>query len=394
MRGREIAGPRYTWREILSRPALAVWCLYLLSTPFYVFKSGLPQPGDALVFLLTPLALIGWNGRLHPDVVRTLRPLFGFTLWVTVVNLAWATLLGTWSRPKDFLIHPLFYAYNVSVLVGALLLARPDPRRFLRLTVDMVLVTVLMQVVASLFYKTTLYRGTLFFASPNQLGYYALLSACLFAMAQRPLALGRVLPSVGVTGCAYLAVLSSSRAALAGILVLLVVLLFSNPKAILLGGLFALGLVSLGGPLTSALEASRERAESDRDPTVSFVEERGYDRIADNPEYLFLGAGEGAYGRFAHPGEPARELHSSLGTIVFGYGLVGVALFMTFAVRMVRGASLRDAVVLVPPLVYTAAHQGLRFTTFWVVVAVFMVLKLMEKVPPHATASYRPYRSF
>jgi len=390
---RHDVGARYSWREIIRQPALLVWCLYLLATPFYVFKSGLPQPGDALVFLLTPLALIGWNGRLPVAYARVLRPLVAFTLWVTIVNLAWAAILGTWSRPKDFLVFPLFYAYNLAVLISALIIARPDPRRFLRLTVDMVLATIALQVVASLFYKTSLYRGTLFFGSANQLGYYALLSACLFTMTQKPLRLGRVLPGVAVAACAYLAVLSASRAALAGILLLLVVQLFSNPKAIVLGGIFAIGLASLGGPLMNAIEASRQRAEEDLRPKLSFAQERGYDRIINNPEYLALGAGEGANSRFVPAGAHALEIHSSLGTLLFSYGIVGLALFITFAVRLVRGSSLTSAIVLVAPMVYSIAHQGLRFTSVWVIVGAFMVLKSMEKVPQHVAAPHRPHRS-
>jgi len=40
-----------TWleqpRTVLRTPALGVWCLFLLTSPIYVFESGLPQPGDA-----------------------------------------------------------------------------------------------------------------------------------------------------------------------------------------------------------------------------------------------------------------------------------------------------------------------------------------------------------
>jgi len=231
---------------------------------------------------------------------------------------------------------------------------------------------------ASFFYRGNYYRGQLFFNSPNQLGYYALLSACLFAMSQRPLGISRVRASIGVTCCAYLAILSASRASVAGISVLLFVLLFSNPRTIILATLASIAVVNLGGPITHAITTAQERAIKDRDPNTPFSEERGYDRLWHYPEYIVTGAGEGACERFvSQPGEHARELHSSFGAVIFSYGIVGVVLFMLFAFRAVRGAPLRMSLMLVPALMYTVAHQGFRFTTFWVVLAAFVVLKTM-----------------
>ncbi len=373
---------RYRISELLAQPALLVWSLYLIFTPFYVIDSGLPQPGDALVFPLLPLALSRWDGKLDKTTSRMLRALLWFTLWVFVVNFAWAFVQWKWTTPKDFLIHPFFYAYNAAVLFSALLIARREPRRFLRLTFDVMFWMIVFQVLSSFFLQMDKFRGALFFNSPNQLGYYALLSACLFAMCQQPLGLSRLRASIGVTGCAYLAILSSSRASLAGIVVLLLFLVFANPRAVILGAIVAVGLTMVGGPLADALEFSQYRALENRDPNVSFAEERGYDRIWDSPEYLLTGAGEGDYARFAKPNQPAREIHSSLGTVVFGYGIVGVTLFMIFAVRMVRGGALRTALVLIPAATYTVAHQGLRFTMFWVVIAVYVVLKQVHARPP------------
>jgi hypothetical protein len=377
-----IAPKRYSARELMAQPALIVWCLYLILTPFYVIASGLPQPGDALVFVLVPLALARWDGKLDRETMRPLRALMWFTGWVFLVNFVWACVQWKWSNPKDFVIHPFFYAYNVAVLFSAVILAKREPGRFLRLTVDVCFFLVMFQVAASFFYRTELYRGTLFFNSPNQLGYYALLSACLFAMTQRPLGLGRLWAGVGVSSCAYLAVLSSSRSALAGILILLLLLLFANPKAIIAGALVAIGLTMIGGPIADALEFSQRRAVENRNPDVSFAEERGYERIWEFPEYLLTGAGEGDYQRFAKPGQHARELHSSIGSVLFGYGVIGFMMFMTFAIRSVRGSVRRTSLMLAPVVTYTIAHQGLRFTMFWVVIGVFLVLKQINPRRP------------
>jgi hypothetical protein len=366
--------PAYT-RDLVRDPLLLVWCLFVLLGPLYVFPSGLPQPGDLLVLLLGPLALISWNGKLDRQSGRMIRPLLWFTLWVCVVNFGWALVLMKLTR-KDFVLHPAFYIFNAVVFLSALIIARRDREKFLRITIDVVYLTIIVSVVASFFMQAN--RASVFFNSPNQLGYYSLLAACLFSMTQRPLGISRLRASIGVTGCAYLALLSASRASLAGILVLLMILLFSNPRVIIVAALVAVALVTAGGPISDAIEFNQQRSFEDRDPTSSFAEERGYDRIWRHPEHLLIGAGEGAYERFIfREGETRREVHSSFGTVVFGYGVVGVALFLIFFVRAIRGAPPRMMLMLMPTLIYTVAHHGLRFTTFWVVLAAYVVLKSM-----------------
>jgi hypothetical protein len=383
--------PRNHWRELTRNPALMLWVLFLLLSPLYIVGSGLPQPGDWLVLLLLPVTLFSWNGTLDKPSSRMVRALLWFTVWVFVVNYAWALVLGKWKSPKDFIIHPFFYFFNSAVFLCGLVIARKNRDAFLRITVEVVFFTILVQLVASFFVSSASVRGQVFFNSPNQLGYYALLSACLFALAQRPLGISRLKAAVGMSACAYLALLSASRSSVAGILILMLVLLVSNPRTILIASLAVIGLVSLGGPVTDAIEHAQKRVTQDRDPTTTFAEERGYDRIWRNPEYLVTGAGEGAYERFLYrPGEKRRELHSSFGSLVFGYGIIGIVLFGIFAVRAIRGAPMRMWMVLVPALAYTVAHQGLRFTMFWVVLAAFVVLKPM---PDRAPRKHVPART-
>jgi len=382
------------WREdlvaIFRSPALAVWCFFLLTTPIYLFDSGLPQPGDLLVFLLVPFSLLAWNGRLERAGGRAVRSLLTLTLWVCAVNVAWAAVLSKWEL-QEFLIFPFFYVFNAAVFVCALILARPNPERFLRITVAVVSVTILYQVISTFLIGGSS-RGQAFFNNPNQLGFYAVMAACLLAMAQRPLNMGRLIPALGVTGCAYLAMLSASRSAVAGILVLLFLMLFSNPRTILVASLAAAGLVNLGGPVSDAIDESRKRAFEDRHPDRTFVEERGIDRMSEHPEYLVLGAGEGDVTRFRKHAWGAGEIHNSYGSLVFCYGVVGFALFLMFLIRVVRGAPLRMTLMLVPVGVYMIAHNGMRSTTLWVLFALFMLLKKLDPIagaPVQGTATKR-----
>jgi hypothetical protein len=75
------------------------------------------------------------------------------------------------------------------------------------------------------------------------------------------------------------------------------------------------------------------------------------------------------------------EIHSSAGTVFFSYGIVGVALFLYFLWQLLRGASVRSMFILVPPLLYTIAHQGLRVSLLWILFALFVSLKHLDQAP-------------
>ncbi|MEO8702136.1 MAG: hypothetical protein ABI867_18985 [Kofleriaceae bacterium] len=368
-----------------SEPTLVVWAIYLLLVPFYVFKSGLPQPGDMFILVLVPIALRGWNGRMSNAARLAFRPLLVFTIWVCVVDYAWAIGLGNFDLfgRDTFILFPIYYIYNAFIFLSAILLYRRFGDAFLRLTVEVVLVTIYVQAATSLVFQSTAVRGSLFFNSPNQLGYFALLAASLIALTHRRLKMKLVSTCAALSCCAYLALISASRASVLGIAILFALIVFTNPRVIIVTSIIAVIVLMVGGPISDALESTQQRVLADNSARGGFFEERGYDRIAEHPEYLMFGAGEGGLARFDSTsrsrdrmGRPrAIEIHSSFGMIVFSYGIIGSLVFMLFMWRIIKGAPLRLSMMLLPPMLYTIAHQGLRFTMLWVLLAIFVCLK-------------------
>ncbi|MEJ7596866.1 MAG: hypothetical protein WKG01_03055 [Kofleriaceae bacterium] len=365
-------------RRLLRKPSLLVWSVYLVAQPFYVFKSGLPQPGDVLILLLAPVVLYGWNGRLSRNATVSFKPLLWFTLWVCLVDFSWMVILGKYGlggMSESMLLMPVYQIYNTTIVLVALVLYQRFGNDFLRLTVWVVFLIALFLVASSFVLRSSSYRGTLYFANPNQLGYYALLSACIIGIAQRRIQFATLYSAIGLSACAYLGVVSASRSALSGIALLVVFLVFSNLRVIILASAAAILLLLVGGPIADSMKTSQERMMMNRTPHLTFFEERGYDRIAAHKEYLLLGAGEGFTNRFKETTIiGASEIHSSAGTLVFCYGIVGVFLFGRFLWRTIRGAPLMLALMLAPPLIYTFAHQGLRFTLLWVLLPMFIVV--------------------
>jgi hypothetical protein len=243
-----------------------------------------------------------------------------------------------------------------------------------------VLVTVITQALATLVVHRGGLRGSGFFNNPNQLGFFALVMASVLALGKRNLGFGAIKSGVGITTCFYLALVSASRAAVIGCALLFAFSLLSNPRRILVVGLIGLGLGAIGGPIfEAAFDATHQRLTTDHFSELTFFEERGYDRILNHKEYWLLGAGEGGTDRFVDTTRiGASEIHSSIGTLFFSYGVVGIALFAVFLFRVARGATFRQWIILLPALSYTIAHQGLRSTPVWILFAVFVCFKQMH----------------
>lgn len=355
-------------RELKNQPGLVLWALWLITIPFYIMPSGLPQPGFLFIGLLVPIALRLRN-RLSPVGQYSFRRLLWFTLWVCTVNLVWAVVLWSWGTD---LLFSFYYINNTMVFLIALALYRRYGDNFLRVTLHMVFAVVLLQVLLSFTFRSGAVRNTLFFQNPNQLGYYALLAACLIAAAQRRMNFNLILATIGLIACGYLAVLSASRSAAAGIAILGILLLAASPRMIILGSIAVIALTTVG-PVADRFELLQHRVANDRVADKNFFEERHYDRIVEYKEYLVFGAGEGNIGRFNERGRG--EIHSSLGTILFSYGIVGLMLCLTFLWSIVRKGTIRISLMLLPPLSYTMAHQGFRFTMLWVLLALLVCLK-------------------
>jgi hypothetical protein len=109
---------------------------------------------------------------------------------------------------------------------------------------------------------------------------------------------------------------------------------------------------------------------------MTFFEQRGYDRIWNNKEHVFFGAAEGSRYRWRESTRiRTAEIHSSAGTLLFSYGIPGILMFGLFLYRVIRGVRMRHGLMLLPALLYSVAHQGLRFTMLWVLLALFVALK-------------------
>jgi len=88
---------------------------------------------------------------------------------------------------------------------------------------------------------------------------------------------------------------------------------------------------------------------------------RGYSRIVDCYDYLFFGAGEGLDFRFNNP----IELHSTFGTLLFCYGLIGLYIIVRLMRLIICKLGFEALIYFLPLTIYSLSHNGLRSPLLW-----------------------------
>ena len=197
---------------------------YFVTSIFYVFPSGSPQPADVLLLLaIVATLLLAWR-RLPSEPVLYIA-LAAFVGWIVLVNAIWYFI----SPDFLFLKKTSFYLYNALVFLFVVAAGYHDWQR-LKVVLWWSCVIALF---AQLLYLEFFYvgasgklRATGTFNNPNQLGYWALLvMACLAVVKERsPLGFLEVM---ALGAGFYVLMLSLSKAAsISGMLLVLLIVAF------------------------------------------------------------------------------------------------------------------------------------------------------------------------
>ena len=98
--------------------------------------------------------------------------------------------------------------------------------------------------------------------------------------------------------------------------------------------------------------------------------------MVEHPEYLPLGAGEGAFGRLTDLRE--KEFHSSPGNILMSYGVVGLALLFAFFLVVFRDLTCINLFYFGLIMLYGVTHMGMRDTMLWIFLGLVYVQGMAE----------------
>lgn len=344
--------------------------LGLSLSSLYLFPSGGPQLTDVVLIGFVGVMLVISLGDKHLKVSPFAICWGMMVLWVLMVCLSWTLILGTTSffRPAQFF---LFNFLVGMALLRFLSVYGERATGIIRNGVAIALLIAGSQVLLQLAMGVNRTTGS--FNNPNQLAYFSLCGVVVLLMLDDFHPRMRLLGLAGLASGVLGILAASSLAAMGGGVLVLIGWAMANARQIkhfarlilllpllLLGVLFA--NISSDGQVLRNLEARMDRAPSKVD---SVYEERKFDRLTNFPEYAILGAGEAERQRFAP--YDGHEIHSSFVNMLFAYGLPGLGLFLLTIIIALRRAPLYVWAGVAGPLIYSATHNGLRATLFWLV---------------------------
>lgn len=344
----------------------SLWALFLVTTPLYLLPSGGPQLAHIPLALIFSVLFFKSGAAAFGN---TPTKIFGgFAFYALCVNLCY----WFFSDLQDyvFLLSSLYLLFNVMTFVVTYTMAKRE-NGFSLIYYSLTVVAVVQ--VCAFFVLGMNFGGVrylAFFNDPNQLSSWALFSTVVFAAMKQSGKISVVKFLVGGIACAALVLLSVSRGGTIALACIWIVVFWKSPiwVKLILGCVFLISATVLLPYVEEMPFFSRIQTLSE----ISIGEDRHWSRVWEFPLYNILGAGAGGYGRFDFTG---MEIHSTLLTILFSYGIPGILLYFAFIKTCVFKTLKNNFILIFLPLLPTFVSVNMvRMTSLYVMFGVLFAL--------------------
>ena len=367
---------------------LSIWFLYLILFPIQLLPQGGLQLADYILLIgiiLMIVRIVSQQNSIYLNNVF-LKGAFFFAIYSLTVSFIFYIVYSDFK----FLLAPFNYLYCFLCLYFVADLSRKES--FFKITYLSLIITLGIQLI--LFLKTGLNydsgRCMIMFQNPNQLGFWGLIVILILVSINNNIFLKRPFLLYGaIILSSFFILVSISQAAIITLLLLLILLLFLffRKRSVVLISTFLfisfftfnhLDLYRFDKNLYS--KAVITRFETDLlndDDSDNNLEGRNYNRISENSVYLIFGAGESGLSRF---GYNTNEIHSTFGSLIFSYGLIGFLIFMIPLLRISLLPFKINSVIFLIFLLVTLTHNVFRWTLFWVLPYLMFCVKKVDHV--------------
>lgn len=369
--------------------ALYLLALYILTKPFYLWESGLPQISDIILVVAFIIAIISVEKKLLRSIIFENKYFFIFLIFVVIINV----IYSIYYIDGSFLLHGLYYVFDALGIVTFIIIFKMEPRfnKTFSRTFKLSLLIQLLIFVLHLgrYYSESRYMGT--FNDPNQFAYYCFLSYGFIYLLDRNK--NRLFSFCFFVLTLFLIFESGSTGMLAGISVFLVFYCIRAIKHIIanlrryLFPMIIVGLLVLCGVCIMSINANNDNfdfdladnqtiarvlekiSKAEGNEEMSLWQERGYDRMVFYPEYLLYGAGEGAFWRF-EKAYHRQEFHATLPSILFCYGIIPTCFVLLWFFQKLKGKNMETLCILLALLAESFTLINSRQVLFWVIFVV------------------------
>lgn len=374
--------------SLTDKIILFLYALYFIMNPFYFWQSGLPQIADFIFILLIILYILTNRFSLPFNNSNKSFILVGFVLifYIFFINFIWILLLQTTDR---FLLSSFFYLYNFTAVIIILSLYKTYKKIIIKTTYYAILISVIIQTI--LYFTGGGFTGgrmTVSFNNPNQLGYFALISASILIFTSNKIKVDTKWFFVGIICLFVLVFASLSKAAILSFIGLIFFFLLARTEnkklkrnmiysVILM--VLAVGVIYNTTPIIQEnhlINSVQNRIKAIGSDSDDSPQGRGYDRISEYPQFWIFGAGEGQYSRFKNQ---RIEFHSTLGNIQVSYGIFGSLLFLSLLFIALKKDNYKSWYILLFIMMYGLTHNGIRNSMLWILLALMASYQIKEK---------------
>jgi hypothetical protein len=352
--------------------------------PVYLFPSGIPQISHILLLIASFTYLISKKNK-KIKFNKALLMFLGYVLLHEIVeemNFPTGSII-------DGLIPAIYVLFNLIIFeISRDWLSNSKLSHKIFKYGMMAAVIVALMGVFILGFRLTFEKDGLraigTFNNPNQLGYFSICIVSISALLFFNSIINRMEFLILFLACVFMTIASLSKAAMLSIIMPICIFIWMfTPKTFYKKILYII-VVLLSITLILSLYLNRSslyisiieryaffhriaNIGSQSDDTLS---SRGYDLLfeADAFEFLF-GYGSGRVSKLK-----GKEVHSTLAGVMVNYGIFGFSFFIVFMTFWARKIYKQHGLtglfmVVLPPMIYGLAHNGIRFSIFWILLA-------------------------
>lgn len=356
--------------------------------PVYLFPSGYPQVVDVPIMILLGISFLVGHEKDH-YLSKQIIPLVPFLVWSILVNSGYYLFY-----PSEYvlLLKNAELIYTFALLYGfTFIFSRVVNSGNMKVIyIGLILSIILCAIIKGIYEEGV--RSALSFNNPNQLGYFSVILVCyaLLIIQYNTNHIDKLLYHIGdviIIFCGHIfALLSLSRGAILAIVILdiWIITKIRNKAIIITISLLVIISVVLSIFVDPAFIERKLESRSGRSYGVSEAKKETESRIIHNlrtlsgAQYL-VGMGgslatheKGALGRVKGIG----EVHNIFGDIFRCYGLIGLALFAYWILKLIWASRILTGGLWVwaAIMMYNMSHNGLRFRSFWLLIALMIAM--------------------
>ena len=361
--------------------------IYLLLRPYYFFSSGTLQLSD-IVFLFGFLIFILITAKnkkiIEKSISMNIHYLI-FLVFVFFINILYFIYYIDFS----FIISSLYYLFNFLIIIVFSYLKTDED--FLKKICVILKINLLAQLlfffsgIGEYWFGTYRYMGTL--NDPNQFAYYVLISYCFILILREKTKTKNILLYTIIT--LFLIFESSSTGMLLGFVIITIFNSINTIKniplyikknikllfvAILLSSI--LGIILLDNSnyhnkisniiINSNIIRRVENKISDND--TNLLQDRGYDMIVKNPHYIIYGAGQGKYDRLTARKGHTGEIHATIPSILFYYGIIPTIFILIWIYKKIKGLPFNIMMIYIALFIESFTLLNQRQALFWIII--------------------------